>query len=528
MNGKQQQDDAQLGCFWMGPGTLRIDRRAFHAPHRSAVLERLRAAVPEAERGIILLKGGDTLNVYSTDGEMLMRQDAYLHYLFGVNEDGFFGALDARTGKSHIFVPRLPAAYAVWLGEIKEPGYYAKKYAVDEAAYVDEMAEVLAAAAPPVLHLLAGTNTDSGLDIVPPAFDGIDRFKVETKALFPAITEARVHKSPGEVALMRYVNVLGSKAHVAMMQAAAQRPGVMEYQLESVFRDFTYQHGGSRHQGYTCIVASGANGAVLHYGHHSAPNDKQTRAGELLLSDCGCEYYRMGSDITCTWPVSGKFTPDQAAIYTAVLDAHTAVIAAIKPGVPWTDMHALAYEKILTGLQGAGFLAPEASVKAMVDADVGGLFMPHGLGHLIGIDTHDVGGYGRGLPPRVDRPGFKSLRTARALEERMMITVEPGCYFNAALLAPALDDPKLGAYLVRSRLEPLIGTFGGVRIEDNVLVTRDGALSLTDVPRTVGDVEAVMAGAPWPFVAGGKPTQPGDAPVNSIAGVPAVAGIEVV
>lgn len=440
-----------------------------------------------------LLQGGNILPFYSTDGEYLFRQEAYFHYLFGVNEDGFWGALDIRNGRSYLFIPKQDASYAVWCGPVHGPDYYKAKYCVDEVHYVSELASVLQAAQAPCVHLLAGLNTDSGMEVQLPSFPGCESLQLETSSLLPCLNEARVHKTPQEIQLLQYVNDIGSRAHIAMMKGC--QPGTMEYQLESIFQHYTYTHGGCRYQGYTCIAASGPNGAILHYGHSSAPNDRQVQEGDLVLLDMGCEYYRYGSDITCTWPVSGKFSPVQAVVYNAVLAAHDAVVAAMAPGVRWTDMHTLAYRKILGGLAEAGLL--KGDVDDMIEAEVGGIFMPHGLGHLLGINTHDVGGYGPGYPERVNRPGFKSLRTARVLEEGMVITVEPGCYFNPALLEPAYEDAVQSKFLVREALQPLL-SLGGVRIESNVVITSDGRLNLTNVPRTTEEVEGVMAGADWP------------------------------
>ncbi|KAI8462387.1 MAG: Xaa-Pro dipeptidase (X-Pro dipeptidase) [Monoraphidium minutum] len=476
----------------MGQDTLSVCRRELHGAARADVVRRMREA--GTAKGVILVKGGDAIPVYTTDGEILFRQEAYMHYLFGAMEEGCWGAIDTRDGTSTLFVPRLPEAYGVWMGELHGPDHYKAKYAVDRAAYVDEMAATLAASAPPCLHVVAGTNTDSGAEVAPPPKgDALAGFEYETEGLFPAITEARVHKGPLEIEVQRYANKLGSRAHVAMMQAC--KPGMYEYQLESIFRHVTYSQGGCRNQGYTCIAASGPNAAVLHYGHAAAPNDRRLADGDIVLLDMGCEYHRYTSDITTSFPANGKFTPDQKLVYNAVLDAHQSVIAALKPGVLWSDMHALACRRILAGLKGGGLLVGE--VEDMLAAELGGLFMPHGLGHFLGIDTHDVGGYGPGHPPRIQRPGFKSLRTARPLEAGMVITVEPGCYFIPLLLRPALEDPARAKFLNADALQRFMG-FGGVRLEDNVVITAGGAESLTDVPRTVEDVEAVMAGEPWP------------------------------
>ncbi|KAJ9534222.1 hypothetical protein QJQ45_006957 [Haematococcus lacustris] len=461
--------------------------------------------------------------------------EAYMHYLFGVSEEGWWGAVDLFSGQAHLFMPRLPEAYAVWMGPLKSCQDYRLKYAVDGVHYLEDMPSTLrqilssqhgskagATAANPEapghkpgpIHVLQGVNSDSGRSVGPPTLAGLEDFHVDGSTLWEVLTECRVTrhglgahwglgrvgramwpqlKTEQEVAILRYANQVGSAAHVAMMRAA--KPGLMEYQLEATYLHHCYYHGGCRLVNYTPISASGPNGAVLHYGHAGAPNDRQLASDDMVLVDMGCEYYRYGSDITCSWPASGRFSQQQQLVYNAVLDAHSAVLAAMRPGVSWPDMHTLANRRILEALLAGGLVRGE--VDALLAADIGALFMPHGLGHLLGLDTHDVGGYLPGQPPRIDRPGYRSLRTARKLVAGMVITVEPGCYFGAALLLPALKDPSKSQFLEEAALLPFM-SFGGVRIEDNVLVTATGAESLTHVPRTVGEIEAVMAGGPWP------------------------------
>jgi Xaa-Pro dipeptidase len=275
--------------------------------------------------------------------------------------------------------------------------------------------------------------------------------------------------------------------------------GLAEYQLESLFRHHTYYHGGCRHSAYTCICACGPHGAVLHYGHAGAPNDRVMLDGDMALLDMGAEYHCYSSDITCSFPVNGKFSPDQRLVYEGVLAAQRAVIQKMKPGVTWPDMHRLATRVCLTHLVAAGVLT--GSVDELVAARLGAVFMPHGLGHFLGCDTHDVGGYLDGCPPRVmeDGPsyGISKLRTARVLEEGMYMTVEPGIYFMDTLLDEALADPARAKFINRERLAAFRG-FGGVRLEDDVLVTATGCVNFTVCPRTVDEVEAVMAGAEWP------------------------------
>jgi len=311
---------------------------------------------------------------------------------------------------------------------------------------------------------------------------------------------------------MRYVNYVSSMAHVEVMRAA--KPGMMEYQLESLFQHHTYTHGGCRHMAYTCICACGPNPAILHYGHAGRPNARQIASGDMALLDMGAEYHCYAADITCSFPIidkryacfgDGCFTANQRVVYQAVLDAQAAVIGALRPGCMWMDMHRLAERTILRCMLKAGLLTRggvdggEVEVlDAMIDADLGAVFMPHGLGHLIGLDTHDVGGYLDGKSaPRSARPGLRSLRMARAIEVGMVVTVEPGLYFIGILLDRAAADPAQARFLVSERLEEFRAS-GGVRLEDDVLITEDGVENLTLCPRTVGEVESVLAGGVWP------------------------------
>jgi len=266
-------------------------------------------------------------------------------------------------------------------------------------------------------------------------------------------------------------------------------PGMMEYQIEAIFQYEVYHNGGCRHCSYTCICASGHNGATLHYGHSAAPNNQQIKDGEMVLFDMGAEYNCYTSDITRSYPVNGKFTKDQIEIYESVLAAQEAVLQTMKPQTKWSDMHRLAYTVICEHLKKYGFL--RGDIDDMMKHHVGHIFMPHGLGHLMGLDTHDVGGYPEGSK-RLEEPGFRSLRTVRSLETGMVITVEPGIYFINALLDKAFKDENQSKFLVKEKIDQF-RNFGGVRLEDNVIVTKDGIENMTQIPKTVKEIEDWMA-----------------------------------
>jgi len=193
--------------------------------------------------------------------------------------------------------------------------------------------------------------------------------------------------------------------------------------------------------------------------------------------------------------VGGKFTPDQRMVYSAVLEAQRQIFAAMRPGVAWADLHRLMWRVQLQALLEAGVLLGD--LDEMLAAGLGAVFTPCGMGHLIGLDTHDVGGYLHGCPPRSEEAGLNKLRTARILEAGMCLTVEPGIYFIEALLAPALAAPATARFFDDAVLARFRG-FGGVRLEDVVAITDEGFVNYTICPRTIDEVEGVMAGAPWP------------------------------
>ncbi|KAJ1408142.1 Peptidase M24 [Sesbania bispinosa] len=461
-----------------------------HVKNREKLLSSLRQHLSESSRplhGFVLLQGGEEQTRHDTDHIELFRQESYFAYLFGVKEPGFYGAIDVGTGDSILFAPRLPDEYAVWLGEIKPLSYFKEHYMVSKACFTDEIASFLQqnyqGSGKPLLFLLHGLNTDSNNFSKPAEF----QFDKDLTTLHPILTECRVIKSELEIALIQYANDISSEAHVeehlrvGFTQVMSKaKVGMKEYQLESMFLHHTYMYGGCRHCSYTCICATGENSAVLHYGHAAAPNDKTLEDGGMALLDMGAEYHFYGSDITCSFP--------------AVLDAHNAVISAMKPGVSWVDMHTLAERVILESLKRGHIIVGD--VDDMMATRLGAAFMPHGLGHFLGIDTHDPGGYLMGLERRKE-PGLKSLRTIRQLQEGMVITVEPGCYFIDALLLPAMNNPETSKFL-NQEVVNRFKDFGGVRIESDVLVTAAGCYNMTKCPREIREIEAVMAGAPWP------------------------------
>ena len=268
----------------------------------------------QIKTGIIFLDGGVEESFYDTDGEPIFRQNSWFQYLFGVKEPGFSGAIDISTQKITLFMPRLPEEYQIWQGTIQPPSYFQQLYDVDEVLYTDEkeswLLNQLSIHNTPSdtsssfhFYLLQGINTDSGLTAKPA--DLPDRLSTQSQGnlidlthLHHALSTTRVIKSAAEQTVMQYSAYIASNAHVQVMRAT--KSGMMEYELEALFRYEIYKNGGCRHTAYTSICACGPNSAVLHYGHAAAPNTGVLQEQDMALLDMGANYHGYCSDITCS------------------------------------------------------------------------------------------------------------------------------------------------------------------------------------------------------------------------------------
>ena len=277
---------------------------------------------------------------------------------------------------------------------------------------------------------------------------------VEFVALDHYLHEMRLYKSAGEVALMRHAARITAAAHARLMQNC--RPGMHEYELEAEFGHECASRG-ARFQAYPAIVGGGCNACVLHY----VDNRNELRDGDLVLVDAGCEYGYYASDITRTFPVNGRFTPAQRAIYELVLAAQEAAIAKARPGNHWNDPHDAAVRTITKGLVDLGLL--KGTVARLIKDGGYTKFYMHRTGHWLGMDVHDVGDY------KVDGAW-------RELEPGMVMTVEPGIY-----IPPGMRGVPKKYWGI------------GVRIEDDVLITKEGHEVLTrDAPKGVAEIEGLM------------------------------------
>ncbi len=279
---------------------------------------------------------------------------------------------------------------------------------------------------------------------------------LEFIALDHYLHDMRLYKGRSEIKQMRTAAKISAQAHKRVMQAC--RPGLKEYQLEAEFIHECTKRG-ARHQAYPAIFGSGGNGCVLHY----IDNDAELKDGDLLLVDAGCEYNYYASDITRTFPINGVFSKPQRLLYELVLQAQDAAIRHVKPGNHWNDPHDAAVKVVTKGLMELGLL--KGRISTLLKKEAYKEFYVHRTGHWLGMDVHDVGDY------KVDGE-------SRLLEPGMALTIEPGIYIPAGSKGVAKKWWDIG-----------------IRIEDDVVVTKDGCDVLSkDAPKTMEEIEALMAG----------------------------------
>ena len=279
----------------------------------------------------------------------------------------------------------------------------------------------------------------------------------EFVALDHLLHDMRLYKSSNEVKVMKHAAEISARAHIRAMQAS--RAGLFEYHLEAEL-DYEFRKGGAKMPAYGSIVAAGRNACILHYRENDAP----LKDGDLVLIDAGCEIDCYASDITRTFPVNGRFSPEQKAIYELVLKANEEAFKHIAPGKHWNEAHEATVRVITAGLVELGLL--QGQLDELILSEAYKPFYMHRAGHWLGMDVHDVGDYKIGGEWRVLEPG-------------MSMTVEPGIYI------------AVGNQNVAKKWRGI-----GVRIEDDVVVTRTGCEILTGgVPKSVAEIEALMAAA---------------------------------
>ncbi|XWN36586.1 MAG: aminopeptidase P family protein [Balneola sp.] len=441
-----------------------------HNQHR----EKLFSLFDDNQNGVVFIQGAETMYRYDTDYEFPFRQESNFWYLTGVNEAECSLVLDLKKEEYHLFVPERDAQYAVWHGYVKTKEQYQEEYQPDHLHYRNDILKVLNDLKPETIYCI----DDEQAEFVEDLNRG---FNVETEALVDALTYCRALKTDWELDQMREACRVNDLAYLEVMKSI--KPGMYEYEMKAIFNKVQIENGLLQ-DAYNGIFASGVNASILHY----VVNNSKIKDGDLFLMDSGFECNGYASDYTRTFPANGKYTDIQKGIYNSVLAGMDKVLDSIKPGVKMEDLHLLASRTMMEGLKDMGVV--KGNIDDIMNENIFALFFPHGLGHFLGLDTHDVGGYPKGVD-RIDRPGIKFLRARRELLSGMVITIEPGIYFVPAVLEPAIADPEKNQFLNTDKVADLLG-FGGVRIEDDIIVTEDGLENMTNVPKEIDEIEGLM------------------------------------
>lgn len=434
-----------------------------HRGRRQRLLDQLGDGLLLLPTAAETLRNGDVLHEY--------RPGSDFHYLCGFPEpDAVLAAWRTGAGRHHaeLFVrPRDPAR-EIWDGRRHGTRGAVRHFGVDAAHPIGELWQQLGRLLGPHRRLFWRLGADPAADrrLLEVCAQLARQHKRRQPAAHPviedpgpAIAALRLRKDAAELAALRRAAAITAAGHVVAMAAA--RAGRFEYEVQAEL-EAAFRHGGSPRNGYPSIVASGPNACVLHY--HD--NDRRLRDGDLLLIDAGAEFAGNTADVTRTFPVSGRFTEAQAAVYRVVLRAQLAGIRAVRTGAAWDAPHRACVRALVRGLVELGVL--RGSPSRLLQQQRHKPFYMHGTSHWLGRDVHDVG-------PYVDGAG-KAIR----LQPGMVLTIEPGLYF-----AP------------RDRRVPHELRGIGVRIEDDVLVTPHGRDVLTAaVPKTIAAVERACAGPP--------------------------------
>lgn len=411
--------------------------------------------------GIIASAPNQTRN---RDVDYPYRQDSDFYYLTGFNESGALAVFipGREQGEYILFCREFDQKKALWEGAHAGLEGATAHYGADDSFPIDDLNDILPGLLENKGKVFYPMGRDSDLDHK--LLDWINNIRAQSRNYISApgelvslehiVHEMRMFKSAAELKLIRRAAQVSAQAHIRAMQVC--KPGMYEYQIEAeILHEFMRE--GLRAVAYPSIIAGGQNSCVLHYVH----NNTKLRKGDLILIDAGAECDHYAADITRTFPVSGKFSPEQKLLYQLVLDAQEAAIAEIYPGNPWNKAHDASVQVLTKGLVELGLL--QGDLETLITEEKYKEFYMHRIGHWLGMDVHDVGDY-------------KVNEQWRLLEPGMVLTIEPGLYVQSNC---EIVEPKWRGI--------------GIRIEDDVLVTKQGHEVLTSgVPKAVAEIEALM------------------------------------
>lgn len=463
-----------------------------YARRRQTLVAKMADSAAEGKRGIALFIGNTEAPAQYKDNCYKFRQDSTWLYFFGIDQPLYAAIIDLDNGNETVFANDVEIGDIIWMGPQPSVASVAASVGVEKSApYTDlnaTVAKVLAEGRP--VHFVKPSRYYNTMKIASLLGCGTDevagRFSL---ALTKAIISMRLVKEDCEIEAIDDACNLGYEMHTVARNSIV--PGIIEQEIVGKMDGVTLSKGW----GVSFPTILTQHGETLHNHLH----DKIIEPGKLMVIDAGAENnVHYASDFTRTYPTSGKFTAKQREIYQIVCDCNEFAFSMTRPGISYREVHLKTMHLMLEELRALDIV--RGDVQDMVEAGIAGLFMPHGLGHNMGLDVHDMEDYGENYvgydddQSRSPQLGLGSLRMARKLVPGNVITDEPGIYFIPALIEKWKSEKTDQGFVNYSKLESYYD-FGGIRLEDDVLVTTDGArrLGKERLPISPDDVEAAMA-----------------------------------
>ena len=456
----------------------------------STYIRRRKQLANHVKSGIILLIGNDETPMNYQDNTYPFRQDSTFLYFFGLSKAKLAATIDCETGESSLFGDDPTIDEIVWTGPQKKLAEHAQKVGVSSSYGFKTLFEVIqkATASDRNIHFLNPYKHDHLILLSDLLHISIEKVRTSySKKLIDGIVNQRLYKSAEElVEIERAVNITG-EMHLAAMKMA--HAGMKEQHVVSRLLEIATSYGGF----YSFPPIVTINGETLHNHYYG----NTLKKGDLLLVDAGAET-DMGyaGDMTRTFPIGEKFSSIQKDMYNVVLNAHLVAIKALKPGITFKEVHLTASKKLVEGLQSMNLM--KGNIDEAVAAGAHAMFFQCGLGHLMGLDVHDMENLGEqnvGYTPDIMKStqfGLKSLRLGRKLEENIVLTIEPGIYIIPALIDLWKAEKKHVEFVNYAELEKF-RSFGGIRVEEDFVITKDGSRLLGNaIAKTVAEIEGTI------------------------------------
>lgn len=454
-------------------------------------IERRKALTKNFNSGLLLFLGNNETPINYAANPNAFRQDSTFLYYFGIDLPGFAAIIDIDSNTSVLYGREFTMDDIVWMGPQPGLNSLAEKSGIDRNEDFSKLKSLLSEAVQSgrKIHFLPLYMAEHFIlmgELLGMTPGYVNNYA--SRQLIKAVVKQRSVKASEEIAEIDRAVDIAYRMHTSAMKMI--KPGISERKIAGMIEGIALSLGA----GLSFRPIISINGQILHNHHH----ENEIKEGSLLVNDSGAETpLHYASDITRTIPASGKFTSKQKDIYEIVLKAVTSTTESVRPGVPNKDLHLLAAKTIVEGLSNVGIMRGDADFAVQQGAHA--LFFPHGLGHMMGLDVHDMEGLGEdyvGYDNSVSRSnqfGLAYLRLAKNLEPGYVFTIEPGIYFIPPLIEQWKAKNKLSEFINYDKLNEYLD-FGGIRIEDDILVTEDGHRVLgKPIPKTVEEVEELAS-----------------------------------